>query len=166
MGYFGVFWNTGLLVSPNLYRGRSQHKDCWEIPVGKPTALLGLHGLAARAAVSQSQLYSCLLFKDELVPLELICYSQAGSTLWCVSGLQVTEIDKQIDKQLQDRMKEYWVVSEREKPESGDKRHCALTTGMKVKVRSRGRERERDQQPGLVGEGRAVVRLQGRERLS
>lgn len=40
---------------------------------------------------------------------------------------RVTEIDKQIDKQLQDKMNEDWVVSELEKPESGDRRHYALT---------------------------------------
>lgn len=42
---------------------------------------------------------------------------------------RVTDIDKQIDKQLQDKMNEDWVVSEHEKPESGDRRHCALTRG-------------------------------------
>lgn len=40
---------------------------------------------------------------------------------------RVAEIDKQIDKQLQDKMNEDWVVSEHKKPESGDRRHCALT---------------------------------------
>lgn len=46
----------------------------------------------------------------------------------------MTEIDKQIDKQLRDKMNEDWVVCEHKKLESGDRRHCALT---------RGRRRER-----------------------
>lgn len=69
---------------------------------------------------------------------------------------RMTEIDKQVDKQLRDNMNEDWVVCEHKKPESGDRRHCALT---------RGRRRERGTAAG-AGLGVAVVSLQRREHLS
>lgn len=132
-GYFGVFWNTGLLgVTPPLQGGGANIKADGRFLWGKPTHTPRVP-CVEEVALSQRRVSPLLPPPQGKRGLSLPSdhsYSPGGKSLLlsvrASTSEMVTDIENQIDKQLQDRLNKDKVATAplAKELEPGDRRSC------------------------------------------